>query len=73
MALFEKPRCRDCEVSIEFLRPAVAGDELTAVASENHRGRRSGYYTVEVRNQREELVALFRGRSASSGKPVIQT
>ena len=58
---------------IEFLRPAAAGDELTAIASENHRGRRSGYYTVEVRNQRGKLVALFRGRSASSGKPVIQT
>ena len=39
--------------------------------SEDYRGRRSGYYTIEVRNQREELIALFRGRSASNGKPVI--
>ena len=57
---------------IEFLRPAVAADVLTATASEDYRGRRSGYYTVEVRNQRDELVALFRGRSASSSKPVIR-
>lgn len=57
---------------IEFLRPAVVTDVLTATASEDYRGRRSGYYTVEVRNQRDELVALFRGRSASSRKPVIQ-
>lgn len=56
---------------IEFLRPAVVGDELRAVAIEDHRGRRSGYYTVDVRNQRDELIALFRGRSAASGKPVI--
>jgi acyl-CoA thioesterase len=56
---------------IEFLRPAVAGDELKAVATEDHRGRRSGYYTAEVRNQRNELVALFRGRSAATDKPVI--
>lgn len=56
---------------IEFLRPAVVGDELTACATEDHRGRRSGYYTVEVRNQRKELVALFHGRSASTGEPVI--
>lgn len=56
---------------IEFLRPAVAADVLTATASEDYRGRRNGYYTVEVRNQRDELVALFRGRSASSSKPVI--
>ena len=58
---------------IEFLRPAVATDVLTATASEDYRGRRNGYYTVEVRNQRDELVALFRGRSASSSKPVIQS
>jgi len=57
---------------IEFLRPALATDELTAVASEDHRGRRSGHYTVKVRNQRDELVALFRGRSASSSNPVIE-
>jgi acyl-CoA thioesterase len=59
--------------TIEFLRPAVIGDDLKAVATEDHRGRRSGYYTVEVRNQRNELVALFRGRSANTGKPVIPT
>ena len=51
---------------IEFLRPAEAGDTLTATAREDHRGRRSGHYSVEVRNQRHELVALFRGRSAGS-------
>jgi acyl-CoA thioesterase len=56
---------------IEFLRPALLGDELTATASEDYRGRRSGYYSAEVRNQRGELVALFRGRSASNDKPVI--
>jgi acyl-CoA thioesterase len=54
---------------IEFLRPAVAGDTLSASAREDHRGRRSGYYTVDVRNQRDELVALFRGRSAASREP----
>jgi len=57
--------------NIEFLRPAVLGDELTATATEDYRGRRSGYYSVEVRNQRGELIALFRGRSASTGDPVI--
>ena len=56
---------------IEFLRPAMVADELTATAAEDYRGRRSGYYTIEVRNQREELIALFRGRSTSNGKPVI--
>ena len=54
--------------SIDFLRPARLGDELRASAREDYRGRRSGFYTVEVRNQRDEAVALFRGRSASRGE-----
>ena len=57
---------------IDFLRPARLGDELTGTATEDHRGRRGGYYSVEVRNQRDELVALFRGRSASNGEPHIK-
>jgi len=56
---------------IEFLRPARLGDELLAIASEDHRGRRSGYYTVKIQNQRDEPVALFRGRSVGNGKPIL--
>lgn len=56
---------------IEFLRPARLGDELLATASEDHRGRRSGYYTVKIHNQRGELVALFRGRSGGNGDPIL--
>jgi acyl-CoA thioesterase len=57
---------------IEFLRPGRLGDELLATAREDYRGRRRSYYTVEVRNQRDELVALFRGRSATTGEPLIK-
>lgn len=56
---------------IEFLRPAMLGDVLLATASEEYRGRRSGYYGVKIHNQREELVALFRGRSATKGEPIL--
>ena len=56
---------------IEFLRPALLGDELTATASEDHRGRRSSYYSVEVRNQRSEMIAIFRGRSTSIERPIL--
>jgi phenylacetic acid degradation protein PaaD len=49
--------------AIEFLLPAREGDVLTAVASERWRAGRAGIYEIEVRNQRDELVALFRGRS----------
>lgn len=57
---------------IDFLRPARLGDELVATATEDHRGRRSGYYSVEVRNQHGDLVALFRGRSAMNGEPLVK-
>ena len=58
--------------TIDFMRPALLGDELRAFAREDHRGSRSGFYTVEVRNQRDEVVALFRGRSASRGERLLK-
>jgi acyl-CoA thioesterase len=57
--------------SIDFLRPARLGDELRAVAREDYRGSRTGFYTAEVRNQRDEVVAMFRGRSASDGASLL--
>jgi acyl-CoA thioesterase len=51
--------------SIEFLRPAALHDRLVAEASEVVRAGRSGVYDVRVTNQKGELVALFRGKSAT--------
>lgn len=50
--------------TIEFLRPGALGDRLTAEATETARAGRSGFYDVKVTNQRGDLVALFRGKSA---------
>ena len=49
--------------SIDFLRPVRSGDELTAIAQERSRSRRSGIYDVSVQNQHQTLIAVFRGRS----------
>ncbi|HEY8056326.1 MAG TPA: hydroxyphenylacetyl-CoA thioesterase PaaI [Terriglobales bacterium] len=49
--------------SIEYLRPVLLDDQLTAAAHEDARAGRSGIYSVTVSNQRDEVVALFRGRS----------
>lgn len=57
--------------SIDFLRPVFVGDELKAVALEEHRGRRGGVYAVEVVNQQGEFVALFRGRAISRGEKLL--
>ena len=52
--------------SIEFLRPARFGDRIIATATEIHRGGRTGFYDVLLKNQDSENVAIFRGRSHST-------
>ena len=49
--------------SIEYLAPARDGDVLTAVAQERSLSGRTGVYDIEVTNQRDEKIALFRGKS----------
>ena len=58
-------------VHAEFLRPARRGDVLTAKAREEYRGRKAGYYTIEIVNQDSELVSLFRGRSVATGEALL--
>lgn len=56
--------------TIDFVRSAQVGDELTAEAREVRRGKRSGVYDVRVIDGAGRLIALFRGRSASLGKAI---
>lgn len=58
--------------SIEFLRPAQSGDALTASAEERSLGRRSGIYDVSICNQHGDRIALFRGRSHATSRPVLR-
>ena len=45
---------------------------LTAQAREVSRAGRTGVYDVQVTNQRQEVIALFRGRSHSfKGRPTV--
>ena len=53
--------------SIDFLRPGFAGDRLTASARVQHQGKLTGVYDIEIVNQQQKPVALFRGRSHRSG------
>lgn len=49
------------ENSVTYPAPVHVGDTLTAVAREDAASGRLSYYGAEVRNQRGEVVALFRG------------
>jgi len=51
--------------SIEFLAPARLGDVLTAEGVEQALAGRIGVYDMRVTNQKGELLALFRGKSAT--------
>ena len=51
--------------SIDFLAPAFLGDVLTAEGIEQALRGRTGVYDMKVHNQKNELIALFRGKSAS--------
>ena len=50
--------------SIEFLKPAHAGDVLTCEGVEQTLQGRHGIYDMKVSNQHGEVVAMFRGKSA---------
>lgn len=49
------------ENSITYPAPIGVGDVLTAIAKEDAASGRLSYYSAEVRNQRSEVVGLFRG------------
>lgn len=49
------------ENSITYPAPIAVGDVLTAIAKEDAASGRLSYYSAEVRNQRDEVVGLFRG------------
>ncbi len=59
--------------SIEFLKPAHLGDVLTCVGEEQVLNGRHGIYDMTVRNQHDQVIALFRGKSAQIQGQVVPT
>ena len=59
--------------SIEFLKPAHLGDVLTCVGVEQVLSGRHGVYDMTVRNQKDQVIALFRGKSAQIQGQVVPT
>jgi acyl-CoA thioesterase len=57
--------------AVELLESAHLGDELVAEAREVSLRGRSGVYDVTVRCG-EKVVAEFRGRSRSLGRPILE-
>jgi acyl-CoA thioesterase len=57
--------------SIEFLKPGQLGDVLTCVGQEQTMSGRHGIYDMKVTNQKGEVIAMFRGKSAQIQGTVI--
>ncbi len=49
------------ETSISHTKALMVGDTITAEATLKSRSKRLGIYDVVVKNQQEEIVALFKG------------
>ena len=59
------------DTSINFLKPVHPGDELTAEAKEIHNGKSTGLYQINITNQRNHIVALFKGTCFRTSKTLL--
>lgn len=57
--------------AINFLRPVMSGDVLTAEATEIHNGRTTGVYQVMITNREGKKIAIFKGTCYRTGRPVV--
>lgn len=49
--------------TIDYVRPGKTGSILTAVAEEKNLTGRTGLYDITVTNEKQEIIAHFRGKS----------
>jgi len=54
-------QCVSIETSISHIKKVSEGDILIAEANEIHRGKTTGIYNVNVKNQHNQTIALFKG------------
>ncbi|HEY6505950.1 MAG TPA: hydroxyphenylacetyl-CoA thioesterase PaaI [Chitinophagaceae bacterium] len=59
------------DTSINFTKPVQVDDILTAEAKELHNGRSTGLYHITIKNQRDHVVALFKGTCFRTNKNLI--
>lgn len=60
------------DTSINFTKPVHVGDVLTAEAKEMHHGKSTGLYHVNITNQNDHTVALFKGTCFRTAKPLVE-
>ena len=59
------------DTSINFLKPVYVDDVLIAEATEIHNGKSTGLYQIKITNQKDQLVAIFKGTCFRTGRLVV--
>ncbi|MDE3125273.1 MAG: hydroxyphenylacetyl-CoA thioesterase PaaI [Bacteroidota bacterium] len=59
------------DTSIQFLKPVHVGDTLVAEATELHNGKSTGLYLIQIFNQHQHMIALFKGTCFRTSKKII--
>jgi acyl-CoA thioesterase len=59
------------DVSISFPKASKEGDILTAEAKQISKTNKTGLYLIEIKNQADELVALFKGTCYRTEKSLL--
>ena len=60
------------DTAINFTKPVHVDDVLTAEAKEIHNGKSTGLYHITITNQRDHVVAMFKGTCFRTGKTLIK-
>lgn len=59
------------DTSINFTKPVHVGDILIAEAKELHNGKSTGLYHITISNQKDHVVALFKGTCFRTHKSLL--
>ncbi len=60
------------DTSINFIKPALVGDMLTAEALEIHNGKSTGLYQITITNQNDHVIAVFKGTCFRTDKKLVK-
>jgi acyl-CoA thioesterase len=60
------------DTSINFIKPVQVGDVLTAEAAEVHNGKSTGLYHITITNQKQHVVAVFKGLCYRTDKVLVK-
>ena len=59
------------DTAINFIKPVHVDDVLTAETNEIHNGKSTGLYHITITNQKEHVVAVFKGTCYRTDKSLL--